>query len=90
MTNIRTQTLGDAEALVNGPRQEHYGEPAENFAAIAQMWTAYLGTAVAARDVANMMALLKIARLRNGPHYDSSVDTCGYMALAAELSGVQE
>jgi hypothetical protein len=34
-----------------------------------------------------MMALLKIARLRNGHHRDSFVDGCGYLALGAELSG---
>jgi hypothetical protein len=33
-----------------------------------------------------MMALLKIARLRNGRHYDSSLDGAGYMALGAEMS----
>jgi hypothetical protein len=33
-----------------------------------------------------MMALLKIARLRNGPHRDSNVDGAGYMALGAEMS----
>jgi hypothetical protein len=35
---------------------------------------------------AEMMALLKIARLRKGKHYDSSVDAAGYMALGAEMS----
>jgi hypothetical protein len=50
------------------------------------MWTAYLGHPVTAADVCNMMVLLKVARLRNGPHRDSNVDGAGYMALGAEMS----
>jgi len=49
------------------------------------MWSAYLGVAVSGRDVCNMMALLKVARLRNGSHEDSSVDGAGYLALGAEI-----
>lgn len=85
--NKRTEILQQAEALINGDRQDDYGEAAESFGAIAQMWTAYLGTAMNGRDVCNMMALLKIARLRNGAHEDSSVDGAGYLALGAELGG---
>ena len=83
--NTRTDILKEADGLINGPRQEHYGSPAENFGVIADMWSAYLGHAVSPADVCHMMALLKIARLRNGPHRDSSVDACGYMALGGEL-----
>lgn len=75
-----------ADSLINGQRAQDYGDAHENFSAIAQMWSAYLETDIAPRDVANMMALLKIARLRNGPHEDSSCDGCGYLALASELS----
>lgn len=84
-TNYRTQILVEADSLINGERQAHYGSPHENFAAIAQMWSTYLEADVSATDVCHMMALLKIARLRNGPHRDSSVDGAGYLALGAEL-----
>ena len=50
------------------------------------MWSEYLGKRLSAADVENMMALLKIARLRGGMHEDSSVDGCGYLALAHELA----
>ena len=83
--NTRTQILEKAENLINGDRQNDYGDAQESFDAIGQMWSAYLGTAVSGRDVCNMMALLKIARLRNGPHDDSSVDGAGYLALGAEI-----
>ena len=50
------------------------------------MWTSYMGHKVDASDVCNMMVLLKMARLRNGGHTDSSTDAAGYAALAAEMS----
>jgi len=85
MSNKRTEILEAAATLINGDRQDDYGDAAESFQCIAEMWSAYLGVAVSGRDVCNMMALLKIARLRNGPHEDSSVDGAGYLALGAEI-----
>jgi hypothetical protein len=84
--NTRTQVLRQAETLINGERQAHYGPPQENFAVTAAMWMAYIGHPITSADVCNMMALLKIARLRNGAHYDSSVDGAGYLALGAEMA----
>lgn len=82
----RSEVLHTADLLINGDRARQYGSAQENFTTIARMWSAYLGRDVAASDVANMMALLKIARLRNGVHEDSSIDGCGYLALSHELA----
>lgn len=84
MSNVRTQVLEEAASLINGQRQTDYGDASKSFSAIAQMWSAYLNHSVAPSDVCHMMALLKIARLRNGAHRDSSNDACGYLALGAE------
>jgi hypothetical protein len=84
--NARTKILAKAIDLINGDREQDYGTPQESFGCIAIMWTAYLGHPVTAADVCHLMALLKIARLRNGPHRDSNVDGAGYMALGAEMS----
>jgi hypothetical protein len=84
--NTRTEILQSAEVFINGDREKDYGTPQASFTCIAHMWTAYLGHPVKASDVCNMMALLKIARMRTGPHRDSSVDGAGYMALGAEMS----
>jgi hypothetical protein len=81
----RSEILEEADALINGERQAHYGKPSENFQVIADMWATYLNHELTPSDVCHMMALLKIARLRNGPHKDSSVDGAGYLALGAEL-----
>jgi hypothetical protein len=84
--NTRTAILDDATMLINGDREQDYGTPQESFGCIADMWTAYLDHPVTAADACHMMVLLKVARLRNGPHRDSSVDGAGYMALGAEMS----
>lgn len=85
MTTERTRVLEEADTLINGQRQDDYGTPRQNFGVIADMWAAYLGTDIEPRDVANMMALLKIARLRMTNARDSAVDGAGYLALGYEI-----
>jgi hypothetical protein len=84
--NIRTETLRKAADLINGDRQQDYGTPQENFTRIAAIWSIILGHMVRPDEVALCMAGLKLARLAKGPHEDSYIDGCGYMAIAAELS----
>ncbi|MDU0991272.1 MAG: DUF6378 domain-containing protein, partial [Enterococcus faecium] len=55
------------------------------FADIAVFWAMYLDTAVCARDVANMMVLLKVARNKASWHRDNWVDIAGYAACGAEV-----
>lgn len=50
------------------------------------MWTAYTGTKITPLDVAMMMCLLKIARIKNGGGSgDSFVDLAGYAACGGEI-----
>jgi hypothetical protein len=77
--------LAEAIATVMGPRQDSYGTPEANLGRIAALWGAYLGRDVSAQDVALMMALVKVSRLRNGYQRDSYVDLIGYAALAESL-----
>jgi len=88
--NIRSDVLSEASGLINGDRQKQYGTPAENFKRVAAIWGAILGIDVTPREVALCMAGLKLARLAHGPHRDSSVDGCGYLALEAELSAADD
>jgi len=83
----RSEILKTADGLINGERQDYYGPPENSFKRIGDLWTAYLEHEVVITpvDAANMMALMKIARLANGPHLDSYVDACGYLALAGEM-----
>ena len=83
----RKQILEAAEKCVDGDRNKRYGEPEDNFALIGAFWGAYLGRIIAPHDVAAMMALLKIARIRDsaGEDEDSWVDVAGYGACGGAL-----
>ena len=79
--NARAEVLLGAEALVNGDRNVQYGDPRADFKRTAAMWGAYLGVEVAPHDVAALMALLKVSRIRWSPQkQDSWTDLAGYAA----------
>jgi len=79
--NARAEVLLGAEALVNGDRNVQYGDPRADFKRTAAMWGAYLGVEVAPHDVAALMALLKVSRIRWSPEkQDSWIDLAGYAA----------
>lgn len=82
----RLDTLKAAAECVCGSREEDYGSPEDNFAVIAGLWTAYTGTDIKPKDVAMMMALLKIARAKAGSKPDTYIDLAGYAACGAEIS----
>lgn len=85
--NKRDEILTEAGHIVNGARADAYGGPEDSFFQIANLWSAYKGQAFTMEDVAIMLALLKIARLRNSPsHKDSWVDLAGYAACGAECA----
>lgn len=95
----RADILHAAEKCVCGQREQDYGTPEDNFETIAELWEAYLNKActrgvnvrVEAKDVAVMMALLKIARIAaGGGKADSWIDLAGYAACGAECEGVTE
>ena len=95
----RADILHAAEKCVCGQRETDYGTPENNFKAIAKLWETYLNKActrgvnvrVEAKDVAVMMALLKIARIAaGGGKADSWIDLAGYAACGAECEGVTE
>ena len=69
-----------AAQAVDGPRQKDYGHPIEDFTRTAGMLNAYLGiNTIGPNDVANIMSIVKLSRLRNSPHHkDSKVDLAGY------------
>ena len=83
----RTEILKKANECVTGSRQQDYGEVENNFINIARLWAAYLETGISAVDVAMMMAMLKIARIKSGRyHEDNFIDLAGYAACAGEIA----
>ena len=84
----RADILDRAKAIVTGEREKQYGKPEDNFAIIAELWGAYTGYKFSPVDVAMMMALLKVARIKTGDYLaDNYVDICGYVACAGEIAG---
>ena len=83
----RKELLGAAAKCVVGDREEDYGSPEQNFERIAAFWSTYLGIAdITAKDVAAMLALLKIARIASGhAKSDNWVDLAGYAACGGEI-----
>lgn len=84
----REEVLDKAKECVCGKREQDYGSPESNFGIIADLWGAYFGHVFTTVDVAMMMSLLKIARIKNGGGTgDSFVDLAGYAACGGELCG---
>ena len=83
----RREILDAARRCVCGDREQDYGSPESNFQRIADLWNAYWSTtAICAQDVAAMLALLKIARIRSGhAKEDNWVDLAGYAACGGEI-----
>jgi hypothetical protein len=86
-----------AAELVGGDREATHGDKVENHQNIARLWNAYLGwrlpdgAALTAKDVALMMALLKIARTKLGAHNpDDFVDLAGYAGCAGEIASREQ
>ena len=73
-------------AKVLEERRDDYGDPAEQFRAIADRWSITLGTPITPAQVALCMIDLKLARLAHDPSYaDGPVDVIGYAALIPEI-----
>lgn len=86
----RGQVLDTAKEYVTKDRASDHGDMEDNFQRIALYWNAHLGLIdfIKTKDVAAMMALLKIARIHSNPtHMDNWVDACGYMACGGEIAG---
>lgn len=82
----RSDILDAAKQYVTVDRAATHGDAESNFGLISSYWSAHLDVNVTAHDVAVMMALFKLARMKSNPaHIDSAQDLCGYGAIAGEL-----
>ena len=83
----RANLLDIAKNHVTKDRQADHGDAEDNFTRIAGYWSVHLGVPIAAHDVAVMMALLKVARIKSNPeHVDNWVDGAGYFACGGEVA----
>lgn len=83
----RKECLEQAMGCVLRDRNNSYGGPEDSFGVIANFWSVYLGRKVYPADVAMMMSLLKIARIKANKSYeDGYIDLAGYAACGAECA----
>lgn len=78
--------LHEAQSLVYGARKADYGHPADDFAAVAGAFNAYIekkyniACLLEATDVPIFQMIVKIMREANKPKRDNLVDIAGYAA----------
>lgn len=84
----RRKLLEKAAVIVCEDRNQQYGGPENTFKDIAQLWAAYLDEQIGPEDVAIMMILMKVARLKASSYQsgDSWTDIAGYAACGAEIA----
>lgn len=86
----RKDILQAAEKCVSGDREQDYGSPENNFKTIAKFWSTYTGVEITSVDVAAMLSLLKIARIKSGnAKNDNWIDLAGYAACGGELQACE-
>jgi hypothetical protein len=86
----------EAHRIQGGDRQQDYGDPTPNHEDIANLWNVYIKVAsrnredkqLAARDVAHMMILMKVARNCHKPKRDNWVDMAGYAQCGGKIDKV--
>lgn len=79
-----------ALVLVDGARQDAYGEPVEHMTRVAQVWSVILSCDVTPRKVALAMAALKLVRESYKHDADNTLDLRGYAHIVdrcAEAEG---
>ncbi len=83
----RSEILDTAKGYVTQDRAAQHGDAERNFSLIATYWSAHLDADVSASDVAVMMTLLKLARLKSNPYNnDNWIDGCGFLSLGGEIA----
>ena len=84
----RADILATASEYVTKDRAATHGDAEDNFLRTAELWNAYLGVDnISATDVAVMLALLKVTRIKQNPnHTDNWIDIAGYAACGGEIA----
>jgi hypothetical protein len=86
---IQAKELLDEASRVRDQRGSIYGDAYENMRTTADLVSAYLGVSITADQMAIILALVKIARLKQTAGYvnrDSYLDCIAYLAIAGEAS----
>lgn len=86
----REEILSTASQYITKDRDATHGDAEDNFENVADLWSWWMDgrdrCVFNGFDVAIMMVLFKIARIKGNPdHVDSYVDAAGYLAIAGEI-----
>jgi len=95
----RGSVLREAQTVINGERQDVYGNPEDSFELIGDLWGRYLQAKgwktpgrvegmmefIEPKDVAMMMTLFKIARECHQHKRDNIIDAAGYLGIYADM-----
>lgn len=79
-----SEVLLEAYHLINGPRQAHYGHPADDYKRVTDIFKAITGHALTPREGVLFMVAVKLARIGTNLeigqfHEDSVIDAAGYL-----------
>jgi hypothetical protein len=92
----------EAARLVSGPRATTHGDKITNFSYIAELWNGYwrikcrvngerVTTPFDAKDIGNMMELMKIARRFSGTfNAEDYIDAAGYAGCTGEIAAREQ
>jgi hypothetical protein len=84
---LRASLLQEAASLTLGERNRTYGDPVENMQHIADIFNAWTGRDITAREVAQLHTATKMARSQTTPdHRDSYVDSMAYRGVEFECA----
>ena len=84
---LRVSCLHEAATLTAGDRNETYGPPVQNMQRIADIFNAWTGRDLTAREVAQLHIATKLARTQTSPtHRDCYVDTMAYRGIEYECA----
>lgn len=82
----------DASNVINGERQDVYGNPEDSFDGIAHRWTEYLKARYGfehrlnKKDATFMMMEFKMERQKNQNKRDNLIDIAGYTAIHDDMN----
>jgi hypothetical protein len=87
-----SEILTEAHNLVNGPRQDTYSHPFDDYFKVKELFRTMTGIQLTVHQAVTFMICVKLARIatnaqRGDWHRDSVVDAAGYLAC---LSMVHE
>jgi len=77
--------IEEALELVNGSRQESYGDPSEQYGKLAEFWSVILSVEVTAENVVHCLLAMKLCREINKPGRDNRVDLAGYAEVLDQI-----